>query len=71
MEICPVLKEQRGQFAGPLYLLDIARLYFDPRDSGDRLLEAVTEGIEFCNGCKKCNEVCPVGWTFLGWQSGD
>ena len=60
MEICPALKENPGKFAGPLYLLDVARLFFDPRDKADRRLEAVTEGIECCDGCKKCNEVCPV-----------
>ena len=60
MEICPARKKSKGKFPGPLYLLDVARLFFDPRDKADRRLEAVTEGIEWCDGYKKCNEVCPV-----------
>jgi succinate dehydrogenase/fumarate reductase iron-sulfur protein len=61
MEICPVFEGNKGRFAGPLYLLDVARLFFDPRDEANRLVEGITEGIEFCDNCKKCNEVCPVG----------
>ncbi len=61
MEICPAFKEKGGKFAGPLYLLDISRLFLHPRDQANRLLEAVVEGIEFCTECKKCNEVCPAG----------
>ena len=60
MEICPAHKKSKGKFQGPLYLLDVGRLFFDPRDKADRLLEAMIEGIEFCDGCKKCNEVCPA-----------
>ena len=60
MEVCPALKRNRGKFVGPLYLLDVARLFFDPRDKANRRLEAITEGVEFCSGCKKCNAVCPV-----------
>jgi succinate dehydrogenase/fumarate reductase iron-sulfur protein len=60
MEICSAFEENKGKFSGPLYLLDVARLFFDPRDKADRLLEAVTEGLAFCNACKKCNEVCPM-----------
>jgi len=53
MEICPVFEGNKGRFAGPLYLLDVARLFFDSRDEANRLVEAITEGIEFCDNCKK------------------
>jgi fumarate reductase (CoM/CoB) subunit B len=37
------------------------RLNLDPRDSGDRIEEAVIRGLFSCTNCHKCVEVCPKG----------
>ncbi|MDD3111353.1 MAG: succinate dehydrogenase/fumarate reductase iron-sulfur subunit, partial [Methanofollis liminatans] len=34
-------------------------LALDPRDTGDRVPEAVKEGLFFCTSCQKCWKVCP------------
>jgi succinate dehydrogenase/fumarate reductase iron-sulfur protein len=60
MEICPVYGSNSGNFAGPLYFLEMAKLYLNPIDHADRKVQAATEGIQLCDACGKCNEVCPM-----------
>ena len=58
---CPVVRESKQRFAGPSVMLEIARLYREPQDDGDRIGLAISEGLLQCNLCGKCSEVCPVG----------
>jgi succinate dehydrogenase/fumarate reductase-like Fe-S protein len=41
-------------------MLDLARLALDHRDQANRLLEALSEGVQGCVECLQCNHVCPV-----------
>jgi len=35
------------------------RLALDPRDSGDRIGDAIEKGLFYCTTCRRCLEVCP------------
>jgi len=54
---CPAL--QVTEFAGPTVLRQEMRLALDPRDSGDRIGDAIKKGLFYCTTCKRCTEVCP------------
>ncbi len=54
---CPAL--QVSEFAGPTILRQQMRLALDPRDTKDRIDEAIEQGLFFCTTCKRCVEVCP------------
>lgn len=54
---CPAL--QVTEFAGPTVLRQEMRLALDPRDSGDRITDAIAKGLFYCTTCKRCTEVCP------------
>jgi len=54
---CPAL--QVTEFAGPTVLRQEMRLALDPRDSGDRITDAIEKGLFYCTTCKRCTEVCP------------
>ncbi len=54
---CPAL--QVTEFAGPTVLRQEMRLALDPRDSGDRICDAIEKGLFYCTTCKRCLEVCP------------
>lgn len=54
---CPAL--QVTDFAGPTVLRQEMRLALDPRDSGDRITDAIAKGLFYCTTCKRCVEVCP------------
>ena len=54
---CPAL--QVTEFAGPTVLRQEMRLALDPRDSGDRITDAIEKGLFYCTTCKRCLEVCP------------
>lgn len=58
---CPVLRESPQKFAGPSVMLEIARLFREPQDDGDRIKLAMSEGLLNCDLCGKCSEVCPAG----------
>ncbi len=51
----------RKERVNPLHLLDLARLASDPRDRAERVLEALSEGLNVCDDCHDCDRVCPVG----------
>ena len=54
---CPALLVT--EFAGPTVIRQEMRLALDPRDSGDRITDAVKKGLFYCTTCKRCVEVCP------------
>ncbi|MGI6253854.1 MAG: succinate dehydrogenase/fumarate reductase iron-sulfur subunit [Aminivibrio sp.] len=59
LSVCPVLKQKPHLFAGPMALTLLSRHFFDPRDSMNRALMAVNEGVEECIECGLCSSVCP------------
>lgn len=54
---CPALRVVK--FAGPTAMREDMRLSLDPRDRGDRVTEAVAEGLFTCTSCQACWKVCP------------
>ncbi len=54
---CPALKVI--DFAGPAAMREDMRLSLDPRDTCDRVTEAVSEGLFTCTSCQSCWKVCP------------
>lgn len=54
---CPALLVT--EFAGPTVLRQEMRLVLDPRDSGDRIGDAIEKGLFYCTTCRRCLEVCP------------
>jgi succinate dehydrogenase/fumarate reductase iron-sulfur protein len=59
LSACPLVEEHGFKFAGPAIMSDIAMQSRDPRDKGDRVGVAVSEGALLCDECRKCVEVCP------------
>lgn len=59
---CPVLNEMHNpeKFIGPAGMRAIALRYFDPNDEGDRVLEAVQNGLFKCILCGQCDRNCPA-----------
>ncbi len=57
---CPVLNMAggAGKYVGPAGMVAIASRYYDPLDQGDRVIQAVQEGLYSCIMCGKCDEVC-------------
>lgn len=55
---CPVMAEHLDDFAGPAALLASAYRHLDPLDAGDRVLEAVSNGLYRCIQCGTCDAVC-------------
>ncbi|HDS64096.1 MAG TPA: succinate dehydrogenase/fumarate reductase iron-sulfur subunit [Methanofollis liminatans] len=64
VSVCPALKVT--DFAGPTAMRQELRLALDPRDTGDRVPEAVKEGLFFCTSCQQCWKVCPKGIQLPG-----
>lgn len=56
---CPVFDETPGEYVGPAVMLATAYRDLDPYDQGDRVLEAVQNGLYRCILCGRCDEVCP------------
>ncbi|MFA4877638.1 MAG: fumarate reductase (CoM/CoB) subunit TfrB [Methanoregula sp.] len=46
-------------FVGPTAMRQEMRLALDPRDSGDRVSDAVRDGLFTCTTCQACWKVCP------------
>jgi fumarate reductase iron-sulfur subunit/fumarate reductase (CoM/CoB) subunit B len=71
---CPAvhLAESKDTYVGPAGMTAIALRHLDPYDKGDRIAQAVQEGLWNCIMCGKCDEVCPAleiehiaTWTLL------
>ena len=57
VSVCPAMEV--GEFAGPLSMKQEMRLAIDPRDTRDRISEAVKAGLFMCTTCQRCWKVCP------------
>lgn len=54
---CPAIAS--STYAGPTVMRQEQRLNLDPRDTYDRVEDAVAKGLFSCTTCHKCVEVCP------------
>lgn len=57
LSVCPAVDVTR--FLGPTAMRQEMRLALDPRDSGDRISDAVRDGLFTCTSCQACWKVCP------------
>src|SRR5512136_1719741 len=57
VSVCPAMDVTK--FLGPTAMRQEMRLALDPRDSGDRIVDAVQEGLFNCTSCQACWKVCP------------
>lgn len=55
---CPIMAMNHEDFIGPAGMLAIAYRHLDPLDKGDRVIEAVNNGLFRCIQCGHCDEVC-------------
>lgn len=56
---CPVVAAMGlKKYAGPTQMIATALRFYDPYDQGDRVVEAVQNGLFNCIQCGKCDEVC-------------
>ena len=57
VSVCPAMDVTK--FLGPTAMRQEMRLALDPRDSGDRISDAVRDGLFTCTSCQACWKVCP------------
>jgi len=57
VSVCPAVDVTK--FIGPTAMRQEMRLVLDPRDSGDRISDAVRDGLFTCTTCQACWKVCP------------
>lgn len=59
---CPVVNNPSGSdgYVGPAGLVALGLRFYDPNDQGNRVVEAVQNGLFDCIQCGKCDEVCPA-----------
>jgi fumarate reductase (CoM/CoB) subunit B len=57
VSVCPAMDVTK--FIGPTAMRQATRLALDPRDCGDRILDAVRDGLFTCTSCQACWKVCP------------
>jgi fumarate reductase (CoM/CoB) subunit B len=57
VSVCPAVDVTK--FLGPTAMRQEMRLVLDPRDSGDRISDAVRDGLFTCTSCQACWKVCP------------
>jgi fumarate reductase (CoM/CoB) subunit B len=57
VSVCPAVDVTN--FLGPTAMRQEMRLALDPRDNGDRVADAVRDGLFTCTTCQACREVCP------------
>lgn len=56
---CPVASMAPDTYVGPAGMVALGLRFYDPFDEGDRVQQAVQEGLWNCIMCGKCDEVCP------------
>ena len=57
LSVCPAVDVTK--FLGPTAMRQEMRLALDPRDNGERISDAVREGLFTCTTCQACWKVCP------------
>ena len=57
VSVCPAVDVTK--FLGPTAMRQEMRLALDPRDSGDRIADAVRDGLFTCTTCQACWKICP------------
>jgi fumarate reductase (CoM/CoB) subunit B len=57
VSICPAVKVV--DFAGPTVMRGYMRIALDPRDTLDRIRDAIFDGLFSCTTCQSCWTVCP------------
>lgn len=57
VSVCPAMGVTK--FLGPTAMRQEMRLALDPRDSEDRISDAVQEGLFACTSCQACWKACP------------
>jgi fumarate reductase (CoM/CoB) subunit B len=57
VSVCPAMDVT--VFLGPTAMRQEMRLALDPRDHGDRIIDAVREGLFTCTSCQACWKACP------------
>jgi len=57
LSVCPAVDVTK--FLGPTAMRQEMRLALDPRDKGDRISDAVRDGLFTCTSCQACWKVCP------------
>jgi succinate dehydrogenase / fumarate reductase iron-sulfur subunit len=60
LDACPASDTESSRFAGPMWMLQIARARSHPRDRANRLDQAAAQGVGRCVSCFECANVCPV-----------
>lgn len=60
LESCPSVAVDWESYAGPMLMIQLARVSEHPLDQEDRLKMALANGLYLCTTCKKCEEVCPL-----------
>lgn len=57
VSVCPAMKVT--DFIGPTSMRAQMRIALDPRETGTRIREAITQGLFTCTSCQRCAIVCP------------
>jgi fumarate reductase (CoM/CoB) subunit B len=55
---CPAVASAKQEYPGPIAMRELACFELDPRDKGDRVQVAVSNGLYDCTSCGVCKEVC-------------
>ena len=55
---CPIASSKPDEYMGPMAMIAFAYRHLDPFDQGDRVLEAVSNGLFYCIECGMCDTVC-------------
>jgi len=55
---CPAVAAHPNEYVGPAGMLAIAYRHLDPLDTGDRVMEAVNNGMYHCIMCGRCDQLC-------------
>ncbi|WP_181391183.1 fumarate reductase (CoM/CoB) subunit TfrB [Methanospirillum stamsii] len=57
VSVCPAMRVT--DFLGPTSMRSQMRIALDPREPGNRIREAITQGLFTCTSCNRCWRVCP------------